>query len=590
MQSPRDIYNNRIDSYKQLISQLAIKDKQHYYFRLACFILIVAVTILLFNIHWLAAILFIYIAFGIFYFIVKAHNKIRTQKRIAESISVINQYEIDVLDHNFNHFDGGVEFQNPLHPYINDLDIFGTNSLYQYSNRCNTQFGKSLLAKIYKEGLDPINIPSYQKAILELEAKVDWRQNLWAITNEDGVENKIEQSFFSWLIAKKSINVKKVFFYIIPIITICLFYLLSKYSEFGAILSLLPAGLFAFRNAKQINQEHNTTTNQNKVLDKFASSLEFISNSEFNHSLLREKQNNLAKTSIQAHKELSRLAYIIRQLDIRYNFFGMLFNLIFPWDYYWVNRLQEWKERNKDYVKNWFDSIAWFEAMSSFATLGFNNPDWTFPLITEEKVYKASDIAHPLIHKSKRIVNDFNCPTKQHIKIVTGSNMGGKSTFLRTIGINTILAYCGSKVCATNLSLPILKLHTSMRTLDALDENTSSFYAELKRLKMVLDAVKINDNIFFLLDEILKGTNTNDRHTGAKALITQLLSHNGAGLISTHDLKLGELAKAHPSKLENICFEVEVRNNELHFDYKIKKGVSKSFNATHLMRNMGIDI
>jgi len=590
MQSLKDNYSNRIDSYKELLSQITTKDKQYYYVRLICFILIVALTILLFNVHWLAAIIFIYIAFGIFYFIVRAHKKIRTQKNITESIIALNQYEIDVLDHKFSHFDDGTEFQNPLHPYINDLDIFGKNSLYQYSNRCNTQFGKSLLAKLYKEGIDPTDILSYQSAISELENNIDWRQNLWAITNANGIENKIDQSFFDWLIAKNSIEVNKVFFYIIPIITIGLFYLLSKFSEFGAILSLLPAGLFAFRNAKQINHEHNTTTNQNKVLDKFASSLSFISESEFNHSLLKEKQNSLEKTSIQAHKELSKLAYIIRQLDIRYNFFGMLFNLIFPWDYYWVNRLQEWKARNKDYVKDWFDCIAWFETMSSFATLGFNNPDWTYPIISEAKEYKATDIAHPLIHKSKRIENDITCPTQQHIKIVTGSNMGGKSTFLRTIGINTVLAYCGSKVCATGLSLPILKLYTSMRTLDALDENTSSFYAELKRLKMVLDAVKVNDNIFFLLDEILKGTNTKDRHTGAKALITQLLSHQGAGFISTHDLKLGELATVHPNKLENICFEVEVHDNELHFDYKVKKGVSKSFNATHLMRNMGIDI
>jgi len=275
---------------------------------------------------------------------------------------------------------------------------------------------------------------------------------------------------------------------------------------------------------------------------------------------------------------------------LRNNFFGILVNLLFPWDYYWALRLQQWKNKNKAKAPIWFETIGWFEAISSLSNVSFNNPEWTYPTLSQTTKIEGKSLGHPLIHKSNRIVNDFNGETKQHIKIVTGSNMGGKSTFLRTIGTNIILANCGSKVCATNFILPHLRLYTSMRTLDALDENTSSFYAELKRLKLVLDAVDHYENVYFLLDEILKGTNSNDRHTGAKALIKGLLKQDGAGLISTHDLELGKLEETYPQTIENICFEVTVAGDELIFDYKLKKGISKSFNASHLMRNMGIDV
>jgi DNA mismatch repair ATPase MutS len=202
----------------------------------------------------------------------------------------------------------------------------------------------------------------------------------------------------------------------------------------------------------------------------------------------------------------------------------------------------------------------------------------------------AQQLGHPLIHRDQRIANEVVLPTQGHIKLLTGSNMAGKSTFLRTVGLNIVLAMTGAPVCAREMQVPLLKVYTSMRTQDALHESTSSFYAELKRLKVIIEAVEADDKVFFLLDEILKGTNSRDRHTGSKALIKQLIQQGGAGIIATHDLELGSLEAQYNGTIENWCMEVAIDKDQLYFDYLLKKGVSKSFNATVLMRNMGIKI
>jgi DNA mismatch repair ATPase MutS len=268
----------------------------------------------------------------------------------------------------------------------------------------------------------------------------------------------------------------------------------------------------------------------------------------------------------------------------------MILNIATLWDLKYIWQLEKWKAEQKEFLPKWFDSLAEFEAILSLSTLYYNNPDWVFPTIQDDSNVIAKELGHPLISAQKRICNNIDIPTKGHIKLVTGSNMAGKSTFLRTVGLNIVLAMCGAPVCAKEMTLPSLKVYSSMRTQDALHESTSSFYAELKRLKFIIEAVESEGNIFFLLDEILKGTNSNDRHTGSKALIRQLIKSKGSGIIATHDLELGNLEVQSEGAIENLRMEVEIKDDKLFFDYKLKKGVSESFNATLLMKNMGIRI
>ena len=374
----------------------------------------------------------------------------------------------------------------------------------------------------------------------------------------------------------------------LPILTILGFaYFMYLQIFWLALVCLLPAFLLLRQYVLRVNLVHQQTSHAEKALRHYASLIAHIEKGQFEADKLVRLQKAFEPAASHA---IARLSYIISQLNARYNAFVLLFNLFGLWDLQWVLSLEKWKLQQKGQLNKWFNALAEFETLSSFATIAFNNPDWTKPSIVEEKVIQATALGHPLISNAKRVANDMKLPTAGHIKLLTGSNMAGKSTLLRTVGLNIVLAMAGAPVCAQKLSLPLLQVYTSMRTQDALHESTSSFYAELKRLKVIIEAVEKGENIFFLLDEILKGTNSRDRHTGSKALIRQLIEQGGGGIIATHDLELGSLESQYNGPIENWCMEVEIQDGKLHFDYLLKKGVSKSFNATLLMQQMGIAI
>lgn len=326
------------------------------------------------------------------------------------------------------------------------------------------------------------------------------------------------------------------------------------------------------------------------MLAAYARLIQHIEAENFSTEKLQQLKAGFVTSNIPASNAIDRLSYIISQLNVRYNAFAIILNLIGLWDLQWVYRLEKWKAAQRENLPRWFDALAEFETLASLGNLAFNNPDWVFPTLHDDTILVAEELGHPLINRKKRVTNDLTAPTQGHIKLVTGSNMAGKSTFLRTVGLNIVLAMTGAPACAKRLELPLLQVYTSMRTQDALHESTSSFYAELKRLKFIIEAVERGDNVFFLLDEILKGTNSNDRHLGSKALIRQLIESKGGGIIATHDLELGQLETQYGGAIENLRIEVEIKNDELYFDYKLKKGVSESFNATVLMQKMGIKV
>jgi DNA mismatch repair ATPase MutS len=266
------------------------------------------------------------------------------------------------------------------------------------------------------------------------------------------------------------------------------------------------------------------------------------------------------------------------------------------WDLQQVLSLEKWKKENKEHIDDWFHSLAEIESLSSLANLSFNNPDWTFPGISQDHgTFMANSLGHPLIPKEKLVTNSFSTESSNGLNLITGSNMAGKSTFLRSVGVNVVLAMMGSAVYAKSFTVSNMKVISSMRVSDNLEENTSTFYAELKKLKEVIEAVYQNEKVFLLLDEILRGTNSADRHAGSKALIKQLIQHNAVGLIATHDLELAKLADdpiaiGFPSKLHNYHFDVQVTGDELYFDYKLKRGICTSMNASLLMKKIGIEL
>lgn len=582
----KEQFTSKAEDLEQRYNRIAI-------FRLVFFLIGIGLVIFIFqkDVVYGCVALFVFVVLAVRF--VLWHNKLKHQQRHFNALSQINENEILGLQNDFSSFDGGEEFIDAEHPYSYDLDFFGEHSFFQFCNRTVTYLGKENLAQKLSETANIETIKLRQEAIKELAEKIDWRQDFQSIGMDINDKPKHLDILNKWLqdapfiINDKLITILR---FVAPLFSLAALILAFSQPLYIVILLLLPA-LYSLRTTlEKINDTHLRTTHSEKALARYAKLIEHIETENFDASLLQKLKTNLEGADQSSSKTIKQLSYIISQLNVRYNFFAVFLNILTLWDLQWVAKLEQWKSKHKDKLGSWFESLNEFDALISLATLAHNRPEWIFPEVNNEKQLRGIGVGHPLIPSNDSITNDLVMPISEHIKLVTGSNMAGKSTFLRTIGINIVLAQMGSKVCAKELSLPHLAVYTSMRTTDALHENTSSFYAELKRLKIILDAVDRKEQVYFLLDEILKGTNSKDRHTGSKALIEQLIKSGGAGIIATHDLELSSLEAQYDGNLENLCMEVEVNDDELVFDYKLKKGVSKSFNATTLMRNMGIKI
>ncbi|MEZ4960366.1 MAG: hypothetical protein R2830_11165 [Saprospiraceae bacterium] len=569
--------------------------------RLAVFFVSVALAIFLGTLHLALAAVFVFAFLIGFYRLMQWHQQMLNEANHLERLAAINAEEKGVLEHRFNHFPDGHEYLQTDHPYTLDLDIFGPFSMFQYCCRATTVVGQQRLAAYLLAAAGTGEIASRQAAVSELKPLLDWRQHFQAF-GQNIKDNPLHvHMLHEWLNDGDVVRGNKwltAALFLVPMWTLICLALWAFYLPWQAVLLLfLPTGWLLKKTQERVGRTHLRTTHAADMLTLYAQLMAHIESGTFQSPRLLDLQKNLAASGQSAARHIRSLAYIISQLNVRYNPFAIVLNLGGAWDLQWVYRLEKWKARMHGQLPVWFDSLQEFEALSSFANLWYNNPGWVLPSVKKGATLEAVTAGHPLIHAQKRVGNDLAMPTRGHIKLITGSNMAGKSTFLRTVGLNMVLAQAGAPVCASAFTMPPLQVFTSMRTRDDLSESTSSFYAELKRLKVIIEAVKaaqLPDSqqlpVFFLLDEILKGTNSVDRHTGSKALIQQLIRQQGGGLIATHDLELGHLETESQGAIENLCMEVEVENGQLHFDYTLKKGVSSSFNATLLMREMGIEV
>jgi len=592
-------YQSQIDLYQDKSTAFSRKSNTWSIIRFLSFIVFIAAIILLFQQNIWLGIASIYLFGYFFVLIVRKHNHISAYRDKYQRIVKINENELKYLENNYTDLDEGNQYVDPVHPYSSDLDLFGDRSLYQLLIRANTIYGKDKLALRLKKPLEEKEILLNQEAIKELEGKLDWRQSFYANHLKHNDASLNQDKIDEWLNVDNAWIDKpilKVVSFVVPVITLGLAYwLISQFGLLAGFLSMVPGGLILKKYQEDISKTQDLVKDLLKYLTQYNGLFKEIETAQFDSIKLQNLKSNLEIGERTVSQKLRTLDWYLDQLDLKFNnVFGMIFNIYTLWDLHFMRLLFGWKKRNGRYLHQWLDTLGEMECLCSLANLSFNNPSWCFPTIDQnEDMISCEDIGHPLIHRNTRIGNTIDLKTEQHIKLITGSNMGGKSTFLRSVGLNLVLSYIGSTVCAGKLKAPILAVITSMRTNDALKENTSGFYAELKKLKNIVDAVQdhtTDQQHYFLIDEVLKGTNSNDRHEGSKALIKQLLNQKAAGLISTHDLKLANLEIAPSEMLDNKCFEVEVNGDQLTFDYKIKDGVSQSFNATQLMRNMGIDI
>jgi len=523
-----------------------------------------------------------------FILLVKRHFLVKRDIKRLRFLVSINENELKALAGDFSFNSEGRHHLNFDHANAFDLDLFGKTSFYQRVYRGTTKEGDEHTANaILFPRIEEIEVR--QAYLKELSEKVDWRQKYQA----EGLLQQGESGYKglqSWIEAPLEFANSKVIKYQVLVSPIVFVAIMLLYA-FSLIPSAVPTVYFLLQLAmggvhlKKINRFHGALSKKQNELDAYANLLDMTLGEEFVHPVLSDLRNK-ARGGSAAIKQFGKL---IGLLDSRLNMImGILLNGAFLWDLRYVRKIENWKLENADKLKGWVDVIAQFESHNSFANYVFNHPEFCWPVTAKEDALNSTELGHPFLDAKNRVCNDFKLLANGQLVLLSGANMSGKSTFLRTVGLNLVMAQMGLPVCAKSFSFKPIPVYTSMRINDSLQESESYFFAELKRLKYIIDIIKGGKEIFVLLDEILRGTNSNDKHKGSIGLIEQLTGLKTSGIIASHDITLASLADKYPEKVLNRSFEVENEGGELVFDYTLREGVCQNLNASYLMKKMGV--
>lgn len=594
---PDLFYSQRLQELKVLLKKLQQKKSNFAWLRLG------AIIGIFLGFYWLYSLGWMYVAIAsavlIFVFIRLVYADIRTRDKIDHTLHLIhiNEEELKALAGDYYDLPNGAQHIPKDHSYANDLDIFGRASIFQYINRTTSEQGSHQLSQYLKEPASIEMIAERQAAVKELTKDPQWIQDLQALGRKKTITISSQKRLNNWMKEPPVFSgfaPWKWLRYLLPAIII-LIILLYAYDYIGYSIFLVTL-LIYFGIAYQINKYvapvHEKLSKVADELDTLSSSLQMIENRTFGHPLLKSMQSSFTGNKTKASENINHVKKILDKLDLRYNLvFFLSINIILVWFLQQALDLEKWKAAQKETLDKWYETLANFEALNSLAVLRFNHPEWAFPTIVPEYFsISGTEIGHPLIAEDKRVDNYIDISGSNQLMLVTGSNMAGKSTYLRSIGVNAVLAMAGSPVCATAFSISHVQVISSMRITDNLEESTSTFYAELKKLKTIIEKVNAGERVFILLDEILRGTNSLDRHTGSKALIQQLIKKQAAAIIATHDLELAHLKENLSENILNYHFDVQVSNDELYFDYRLKPGICNSLNASILMKKIGIEL
>ena len=533
-----------------------------------------------------------------FLLLIKLHNRLYHQKDWHEASIRHYRAELASLINDYSAFDGGKEWIDASHPFSLDLDVFGEHSLFQCLNRTCTPFGKETLSRWLRQPLNnKVEIETRQQAIQELGRYNDFRET-FRITGCLYKDDKTTmEDLKKWIEAPSVFLQKKSNQWIcwaVPCINILLFTLgmfgVISMSWFGLVFCTFTiASSNLIRKITRIQESYNKTL---KMLSTYAHLIELADKQSMKSTLLVSLKQRFESNGKKAPEVLGVLSKELDRLDLRNNLilYALLEGSMF-WQLRQMLRIERWKQEYGTHLLQWLEALGKLDALCALGTFAFNHPEYTYPIITDEPfVFQAKDMGHPLMPRQQCVVNDADIPQRPYFLIITGANMAGKSTYLRTIGCNYILACIGAPVCCSSLRIYPAHLMTSLRTSDSLANNESYFFAELKRLQQILERLKKGEEMFIILDEILKGTNSMDKQKGSFSLVKQLLGLKANGIIATHDLLLGELKQHFPNEISNYCFEADIQNDELTFSYKLREGIAQNMNACFLMQKMGISI
>lgn len=530
------------------------------------------------------------------FILVKIHNRFFIRKEWLETQARIIQEELQALSGDYSSFEDGKEYVNPEHPYSFDLDIFGRRSLFQSINRTCTFFGKNRLAKWLQNHLhEKTSIEKRQEMVREISEHTLFREQFRVAGLVHHGQSSDAEKIQAWSQSPAQYlhaGWVKAFIWGVPVInSLLLITSLIGWTSFSCLG--LSFGIFlvlSFGIIKRATYIQETYGKQLKSLNGYARLIALAKAEDWKSAgmlELMERFNLNGQSPVQALQQLSKE---LDRLDLRNNqFLYVLLEGSIFFQLQEIVRIERWKVRYGQHISEWLETVGELDALCSLGTFAYNHPQYTYPELTEKPFYfLATQMGHPLMPVSQCVKNDATIPSRPFFLIITGANMAGKSTYLRTIGVNYLLACVGAPVCCERLKLHPNQLITSLRTSDSLSDNESYFFAELKRLKRIIDLLNQGQQLFIILDEILKGTNSMDKQKGSFDLIRQFMQMKANGIIATHDLLLGSLIKQFPEEIRNYCFEADIKDNELTFSYKLREGVAQNMNACFLMKKMGI--
>lgn len=530
------------------------------------------------------------------FILVKIHNRFFIRKEWLETQARIIQEELQALSGDYSSFEDGKEYVNPEHPYSFDLDIFGRRSLFQSINRTCTFFGKDRLAKWLQNHLHKkTSIEKRQEMVREISEHTLFREQFRVAGLVHHGQSSDAEKIQAWSQSPAQYlhaGWVKAFIWGVPVInSLLLITSLIGWTSFSCLG--LSFGIFlvlSFGIIKRATYIQETYGKQLKSLNGYARLIALAKTEDWKSAgmlELMERFNLNGQSPVQALQQLSKE---LDRLDLRNNqFLYVLLEGSIFFQLQEIVRIERWKARYGQHISKWLETVGKLDALCSLGTFAYNHPQYTYPELTEKPFcFLATQMGHPLMPASQCVKNDATIPSRPFFLIITGANMAGKSTYLRTIGVNYLLACIGAPVCCERLKLYPNQLITSLRTSDSLSDNESYFFAELKRLKRIIDLLNQGQQLFIILDEILKGTNSMDKQKGSFDLIRQFMQLKANGIIATHDLLLGSLIKQFPEEIRNYCFEADIKENELTFSYKLREGVAQNMNACFLMKKMGI--
>jgi len=546
------------------------------------------------------------LAWVVFFVVVAVHGSLVTREtEVKERIGIVDRWLMRTADKLPEPLPGSPS-PNPAHPYAVDLDVFGAASIFQLLDDTRTSPGTSTLAAWLSMRAKPDEIASRQAAVRELSERVTFREDLAALGVAGETRGRSVEPLVEWaemppvLTSNLDRWLVRLAFVLVPT-TIVLLSIKSIMGEAApAMLQkawYVPFGLqlvLLFLLGGKVSPMLAKAASKESPFGRYKGMFARIESETFESERLKSLQGTLGmgQDKRPASHELASFERVLGFVELRHSgLVHLAANVLLLWDVFCGYALEQFRTRAGKNVRGWFKSLGEIEALSSLGAFAYEHPTYAYPVVEDGAPrFIAEGLGHPLIPSDRRVGNSIELPGPGHSLLITGSNMSGKSTWLRSMGLAAVLAQSGAPVCAKKLYMTPLSVRTSMRISDSLEQGVSHFYAELEKLKSVVDAANRDEPVFFLLDEVLHGTNSRERNIGARAVVVHLLQKSAIGAVTSHDLAMADLAETTDGHVVNVHFKELVHDNKMTFDYVLSPGVVSTTNALRLMKIVGIAV